>query len=90
MKLVNLPSSKLSRWKKTMATEIKPLDQLLKELPQESQAEVRNFVESLIEKRKRQSARYLRQNWAGALEDYREQFTSLELQMKSLDWRGEY
>ena len=72
-----------------MAPEIKPLDQLLKELPPESQAEVRNFVESLIEKRKRQSARYLRQNWAGALEDYREQFTSLELQKKSLDWRGD-
>jgi hypothetical protein len=53
-----------------------------KELPQESQAEVRDFVESLIEKRKRQSARHLSQNWAGALEDYREQFTSLELQNK--------
>jgi Protein of unknown function (DUF2281) len=72
-----------------MATEIRPLDQLLKELPPESQAEVRDFVESLIEKRKRQSARHLSQNWAGALEDYREQFTSLELQKKSLDWRGD-
>jgi hypothetical protein len=72
-----------------MATEIRPLEQLLKELPQESQAEVRDFVESLIEKRKRQSAGHLRQNWAGALEDYREQFTSLELQKKSLDWRDD-
>ena len=72
-----------------MANEIRPLDQLLKELPQESQVEVRNFVESLIEKRKRHSARHLRQNCAGALQDYREQFTSLELQKKSLDWRGE-
>ena len=26
-------------------------------------------------------------SWAGALEDYREQFNSLELQKKSLDWR---
>ncbi len=72
-----------------MATEIKPLDQILKELPQESQAEVRAFVESLIEKRKRQTVRHLHQTWAGALEDYREQFTSLELQKKSPDWRGE-
>jgi hypothetical protein len=71
-----------------MATEIRPLDQLLKELPPESQAEVRDFVESLIEKRKRQSAGRLRQTWA-ALGDYREQFTSLELQKKSLDWRGD-
>jgi uncharacterized protein DUF2281 len=72
-----------------MATELKPLDQLLKELPQESQAEVRDFLESLIEKRKRQLAGQLRQTWAGGLEDYREHFTVLELQKKSLDWRGD-
>ena len=70
-----------------MATEIKPLDQLLKELPPESQAEVRNFVEALLKKRQRKSNGHLRQSWAGALEDYRGQFTSLELQKKSLDWR---
>jgi len=72
-----------------MAAEIKLLDQLLNELPPESQAEVRDFVESLIKKRKRQPKGHLRQNWAGALEDYREQFTSLELQKRSLDWRGD-
>ena len=72
-----------------MATEIKPLDQLLKELPAESQAEVRNFVESLIERRQRQSTGRMRQTWAGALGDYRDQFTSLELQKQSLDWRGD-
>ena len=70
-----------------MATEIKPLDQLLKGLPPESQAEVRDFVESLIKKRQRKSNGRLRQSWAGALSDFREQFTSLELQNKSLDWR---
>jgi len=68
---------------------MKPLDQLIKELPPESQAEVRNFVESLIERRRHKSEVYLRQTWAAALEDYREQFTSLELQKKSLDWRGD-
>ena len=72
-----------------MATEIRSLEQLLKELPPESQAEVTDFVESLIERRKRQSTVHLRQTWAGALGDYREQFTSLELQKKSLDWRGD-
>jgi hypothetical protein len=72
-----------------MAAQMRSLDQLLKELPQESQAEVTDFFESLIEKRKRQSAGRLRQTWAGALGDYREQFTSLELQKKSLDWRGD-
>ena len=72
-----------------MSTEIKPLDQLVKELPPESQAEVRDFVESLSEKRRRKANGHLRQSWAGALEDYRDQFTSLELQKKSLDWRGD-
>jgi hypothetical protein len=72
-----------------MATEIKPLDQLLKELPLEVQAEVRDFVEFLIGRRQRKPAARLRQNWAGALADYRGQFTSLDLQKKSLDWRGD-
>ena len=72
-----------------MSTEIKPLEQLVKELPPESRAEVRDFVESLLEKQRHKSAGHLRQTWAGALEDYRERFTSLELQKKSLDWRGD-
>ena len=70
-----------------MATESKPLEQLLKELPPEAQAEVREFVEFVIRKRQRQTKGQLRQSWAGALENYREQFTSLELQKKSLEWR---
>jgi len=72
-----------------MAIEIKPLDQLLKELPQESQVKVREFVESLLEKRTKGPGARLRQSWAGALGNYREQFTSLELQKKALDWRGD-
>jgi hypothetical protein len=72
-----------------MATEMKPLDQLLEELPPESQAKVRDFVESLLARQRHKAPRHLRQSWAGALSDYREQFTSLELQKKSLDWRGD-
>jgi hypothetical protein len=70
-----------------MATQLKSLDELIKELPPDSQAEVRNFIESLLEKRK-QAAGKLRQSWAGALSDYRDEYTSLELQKKALDWRG--
>jgi hypothetical protein len=72
-----------------MARESKPLEQLLRELPPEAQSKVRSFVESIIKERKRQTNGHLRQTWAGALEDCREQFTSLELQKKSLDWRGD-
>ena len=52
-------------------------------------AEVRDFVDFLLEKRSRKSGRKLRQDWAGALEDYRGQYTSLELQKKALEWRGD-
>jgi hypothetical protein len=31
----------------------------------------------------------LRQNWAGGLKDYANQSTSLELQQKALEWRGD-
>ncbi|HEY6231115.1 MAG TPA: hypothetical protein VIW64_07620 [Pyrinomonadaceae bacterium] len=33
--------------------------------------------------------RKLKQNWAGGLSDYRGQYTSLELQKKALEWRGD-
>ena len=58
-------------------------------MPPESQAEVRGFVESLLAKRKTKPRKKLRQNWAGALIDYRDKYTSLELQQKALDWRGD-
>ena len=72
-----------------MSTQLKSLDELVKELPPESQAEVRDFVEFLLEKLKRKSVGKLRQSWAGTLSDYREEYTSLELQKKALDWRGD-
>jgi hypothetical protein len=31
----------------------------------------------------------LRQNWAGALRDLKKEYTSLDLQKKALEWRGE-
>ena len=58
------------------------VDQLLPELQQE----VRDFVEFLLERKR---GRKLRQDWAGALRKYRDQYTSLELQKKALEWRGD-
>ena len=70
-----------------MSIRLKTLDTLVKELPPVSQSEVRDFVEFLLAKRKRKSVGKLRQNWAGALSDYREEYSSLDLQKKALDWR---
>ena len=62
---------------------------MLRELPSELQQEVFDFVEFLVEKRVRKRGGKLCQDWAGALRDYRDQYTSLELQKRALEWRGD-
>ena len=72
-----------------MSVTIKPLVELVQELPPDVQAEVRDFVEFLLAKHSRKSGKKLRQDWAGALRDFRDQYTSLDLQRQALDWRGD-
>ena len=61
------------------------LEELIKQLPLELQVEVKDFTEFLLEKRKRKTRKKLREDWAGALEKYRDKYTSLELQKKALE-----
>lgn len=68
---------------------VKSLEERIRELPADLQQEVADFVEFLLEKRARKRGRKLRQDWAGALSDYRDQYTSLELQKKAMEWRGD-
>jgi len=68
---------------------VKTLEQLMKELPPELRKEVEDFVRFLLERRTRKGGTKLRQDWAGALRAYRHQYTSLELQKKALEWRGD-
>lgn len=63
--------------------------ELMRELPDELQAEIRDFVRFLSSSRARPKQEYLRQTWAGALREYRNQYTSLELQKKALEWWGD-
>jgi hypothetical protein len=72
-----------------MSKQVKTLEELVKELPTDSRGAVRDFVEFLLAKNRKKSTKKLRQNWAGALSAYREKYTSLELQQKALDWRGD-
>jgi len=65
------------------------LEEVIKELPADLHAEVRDFAEFLLQKKKRRGSARLRQDWAGALSNYRNKYTSLELQEKSLEWRGD-
>jgi hypothetical protein len=68
---------------------MKTFDELIKELPPELQQEVQDFARFLFETRVRSRRAKLRMNWAGGLSEFREQFTSLELQKKALEWRGD-
>ncbi len=68
---------------------MRSIEEIIKELPPELQKEVEDFVKSLLEKRLSKKGKKLRQDWAGALKEFRNQFTSLELQKKALEWRGD-
>ena len=72
-----------------MSKVLKRIEKMIEELPPELLQEVEGFVNSLKKKRVRNAARKLRQDWAGALRDYRSHYTSLELQKKALEWRGD-
>jgi len=66
------------------------IEELIKQLPVEYHEQVRDFVTFLLEKNRKQRGRgKLRQDWAGGLRDYRDRYTSLELQKKALEWRGD-
>ncbi|RLC66066.1 MAG: hypothetical protein DRI48_05540 [Chloroflexi bacterium] len=72
-----------------MSATVKSLPELVKELPPYAQRTVRDFVEFLLMKHRPKSGKKLRQDWGGALRDYRDQYTALELQRKALEWRSE-
>lgn len=67
----------------------KPLLELVQELPPDMQAEVRDFVEFLLARRRHGAGKTLRQDWAGTLREHRQEYTSLELQRRALSWRGD-
>ena len=69
-----------------MVKQRQPLEELVKELPLDLQDDVRDFVESLLEKRVRKPKAKLTLEWKGALRDLRDQYTSVELQHKALQW----
>jgi len=65
------------------------LEDLVKELPPDLQQEVQDFARYLLETKVRPKRSKMRLTWAGGLREFRDQFTSLELQKKALEWRGD-
>ncbi len=70
-----------------MSNSSKSLLELVNNLPPHYHEEVKDFVENLMQKKDRKTSTTLRQDWAGALKDYKNKYTSLELQKKALEWR---
>jgi len=64
----------------------KSLEELVRDLPPEMLAEVRDFVESLLKKRAQAQDQELQLDWRGALRDQREQYTAVELEHKASEW----
>jgi len=68
---------------------VNSLIEMIVSLPPELQQEVREFVTALVETRVRPRQKYLQLTWAGGLREFRDRFTSLELQQKALEWWGD-
>ncbi len=68
---------------------MKSLEELIRELPPDLRKEVEDFARFLLERRKVAHGKPIQQSWAGALREFKDRFTALELQRKALEWRGD-
>ncbi len=63
------------------------LEELVKQLPPELHQEVQDFVEFLLQKHIQGPRAKPNFEWAGALKDLRQTYTSVELQHRIQEWR---
>ena len=59
---------------------------VMKRMPEDLQEEVKDFVRYLNDTRVRKPKGKMKLKWRGALRDMRDQYTSVELQHKLLEW----
>ena len=60
------------------------LERKIETLPPELQSEVTDFVDFLIIKNAKKKTKTPKLDWMGGLKEYREQYTSVELQEKAI------
>ncbi len=60
----------------------------LKQLPPECHKEVIDFIDSFLAKKDANQKKKPKLDWVGGLEEYCGQYTALELQKKTLEWRN--
>lgn len=66
----------------------RPLEEMVRELPVERQAEVRDFIEFLLAKQRARPRQKPRFDWAGTLKEMRDEYTSVDLQHAVIRLRG--
>jgi hypothetical protein len=62
---------------------MEPIEVKLKRLPQYLKKEVEDYIDFLLEKRTKKSSKKPTLNWIGGLKEFKDQYTSLELQKKA-------
>ena len=62
------------------------IEDKIQQLPPFMIGEVEDFLDFLLTKAKVRSKGKLTQTWAGALKEFSDQYTSMELQKKALEW----
>ena len=68
---------------------MRSLEEMIRDLPPDARRQVVDLVKQLADAAKPSPPRTVGQQWAGALKRYRDQYTSLQLQRKALEWRGD-
>ncbi|TAL68257.1 MAG: DUF2281 domain-containing protein [Bacteroidetes bacterium] len=61
----------------------------INKLPPNLLMDLEEYVNKISKKRSSNRTKKLNQNWAGALKEFKTQYTSIELQKKALDWHTE-
>ncbi len=64
-------------------------EEKIQKLPPELKQELENFLDVLVRSIEQPKKKYLNMKWRGALKDLRDQYTSVELQHKALEWWGD-
>ena len=65
------------------------ISELMAKLSPQHQQEVLDFAKYLAEKNNRPKGKKLRLDWAGGLAEFKEEYTSVQLQKESLNWWGD-
>lgn len=62
-------------------------EEFFKNMPPDVRAEVIDFAQFLIEKKKKEKGKKLSLSWAGKLSEFKGTYSSVQLQKKANDWR---